>query len=70
MSASDECDDIHLRDLFTFSGTSACWELGRPGPSMGKSTNGAWLVNPGMSSRTLASEQEAWGWGRDKLTCN
>ena len=50
MSASDECGDIHLRGLFAFSGTSACWELGRPGPSMGKGTNGAWLLNPGMSS--------------------
>lgn len=46
---------IHQRGLFTFSGTSACWELGRPGPSMKKGTNtGLGLLNTGTPSQDIS----------------
>lgn len=58
---------MHLRGLLRFSGTSACWELGKPGPGTEKGTN-AWLrlSNTGMSSQDMspgarASEQGVEG---------
>lgn len=53
---------MHLRGLLSFSGTSACWELGRPGPSTEKGTN-AWLrlSNTGMSSHHMSLRARSTG---------